>query len=290
MDTFDCDGWLYIVLSDTHDRAHVQLRHGDDHVPYCLIDVPAEVKEYVQKNIGMTTSARILLIHVKQLWSQILQDKPHLCINFGRRSIYTIVANEKRKKWRRDDNELTSAKIILEESSSKESGSLYTVEPVHLPQVYGYFGLAFSLPKVIAKWGGCIREISLDSAWNTNGSRYELYALLGETYGSGCPLGFFLLQSPKNGEEGTKEKYIAAFLEHFQSQYKLDPKFTLSDKDLSELNAFRKVFPMAKHQLCFWHALRAVKTRLSILCRHPKFYDVNSLVMQSTRILFLLDR
>jgi hypothetical protein len=50
--------------------------------------------------------------------------------------------------------------------------------------------------------------------------------------------------------------------------------FTLTDKDMSEINAFLAKFPNAKHQLCFWHCLRAIKTRLSILRRRPKFYDV----------------
>lgn len=58
------------------------------------------------------------------------------------------------------------------------------------------------------------------------------------------------------------------------------PIITLTDKDFSEINAFLSVFPMAKHQLCFWHALRAVKTRLSILRRRPKFYDVKEAKME----------
>jgi hypothetical protein len=93
-------------------------------------------------------------------------------------------------------------------------------------------------------------------------------------YGSGCPLGYLLLQSPKSGDEGVKEQYIHAFLEHFKKQYMLSPSFTHSDKDPSEINAFLKAFPSAKHQLCFWHCLRAVKQRLSILRRHPRFYNV----------------
>ncbi|PPQ78411.1 hypothetical protein CVT26_007765 [Gymnopilus dilepis] len=43
---------------------------------------------------------------------------------------------------------------------------------------------------------------------------------------------------------------------------------------MSEINAFLAKFPEAKHQLCFWHCLRAVKTRLSILRRRPRYYDV----------------
>ena len=108
---------------------------------------------------------------------------------------------------------------------------------------------------------------------NTNGSQFEVYALLGEVYGSGCPLGYLLIRS-LNGEPGGKERYIADLLNHFYKKWTIRPIFTLTDKDLSEINAFLKTFPEAKHQLCFWHCLRAIKTRLAILRRRPKYYDV----------------
>lgn len=43
------------------------------------------------------------------------------------------------------------------------------------------------------------------------------------------------------------------------------PEFTLSDKNWSEIEAMQETWPDldAKHQLCFWHALRALKQRLA---------------------------
>jgi hypothetical protein len=109
---------------------------------------------------------------------------------------------------------------------------------------------------------------------NTNKSRFEVYALLGETYGSGCPLGYLLIQSSGDTEEGGKERYLRDLLSYVKDTWNLRALITLTDKDLSEINAFLAVYPEAKHQLCFWHCLRAVKTRLSILQRRPKHYDV----------------
>lgn len=114
---------------------------------------------------------------------------------------------------------------------------------------------------------------------NTNASKFEVYALLGEVYGSGCPLGYLLIQS-KSGEPGGKERYISELLDYFNKKWKLKALITLTDKDISEINAFLKVFPDAKHQLCFWHCLRAIKTRLSILRRKPKYYDVKEAKME----------
>jgi MULE transposase domain len=105
----------------------------------------------------------------------------------------------------------------------------------------------------------------LDSAWNTNGSTYELYALLGEVCGSGCPLGYLLLHSSDQGDSGGKEWFIAKLLSYFKNTWDLQPIITLTDKDFSEINAFLKTFPDAKHQLCFWHCLQAIKTWLAIL-------------------------
>ena len=158
----------------------------------------------------------------------------------------------------------------------------------------GFSAIAFSLPEIIRKWDSKIREVALDSAcvslvyniWRnkilmgllwilgeTNGSKFEVYALLGEVYGSGCPLGYLLIQSAKDGKENGKQRYIEELLDHFKRAWKLKPIFTLTDKDMGEINAFLAKFPDAKHQLCFWHCLRAIKIRLSILRRRPQYYD-----------------
>lgn len=55
---------------------------------------------------------------------------------------------------------------------------------------------------------------------------------------------------------------------------------TLSDKDWSEIGACQDIFPDAKHQLCFWHCLRAVKKRLAILRRQPGPYNVEQAIAE----------
>jgi hypothetical protein len=104
---------------------------------------------------------------------------------------------------------------------------------------------------------------------NTNHSKFELYALLGEVYGAGCPIGYLLLQSRQTGKKGGKERYLRQLLEYFKNEWKIKPIITLSDKDWSEINALHGTFPEEGHQLCFWHCLRAVKKRLSTLRQKP---------------------
>lgn len=109
---------------------------------------------------------------------------------------------------------------------------------------------------------------------NTNGSNYELFAVLGEAYGSGLPLGYLLVKSPGSTAGGEKQAILEQFLKHLATKYNLAIAFTLSDKDWSEINACRNVFPFADHQLCYWHVLRAIKKRLAILRRQPAPYNV----------------
>ena len=69
---------------------------------------------------------------------------------------------------------------------------------------------------------------------------------------------------------------IRAVLTHLRDLWRIRPVVTLSDKDWSEINACITVFPNIKHQLCFWHCIRALKKRLPIKDRAPAFYDVEA--------------
>ena len=118
-----------------------------------------------------------------------------------------------------------------------------------------------------------IKGQTLTFIGNMNGSQFEVYALLGKVYGSGCLLGYLLLSS-NNGHLGGKECYLTMFLKYFKKKWLPNVKITLTNKDLSEINAFLTVYPEAKHQLCFWHCLQAIKSCLAVLRCHPKFYNV----------------
>jgi hypothetical protein len=83
-------------------------------------------------------------------------------------------------------------------------------------------------------------------------------------------------QTTPDGEAGGKENFLHQLLTHFNTVWKVHALITLTDKDWSKINAFLAKYPNAKHQLCFWHVLRAIKTRLAILRRVPAHYAVKS--------------
>ncbi|KAF9474402.1 hypothetical protein BDN70DRAFT_767677, partial [Pholiota conissans] len=263
MSSFHCNGWLNIkVWDDSLDTVLVKLTHKSDHIPYWKIDVPDNIKSLVYEKIELTPT---------QIWDEILKVEP--TPKFTRKAIYHLWHEKSSESWKHDADELISARTNIENASKLDK--LYKDESIPLPEVPGFVGIAFALPEVLRKW--MTHAIAIG---HINGSNFEVYALLGEISGSGCPLGYLLLQSNHTGEGGEKARYIQNLLEYFQKEWKIRPIVTLTDKDMSEINAFRAAFPDAKHQLCFWHSLQAVQTRLSIIRRRPKFYDVNEAVME----------
>jgi hypothetical protein len=72
-------------------------------------------------------------------------------------------------------------------------------------------------------------------------------------------------------KEGAKTRLLAGFLQKLKPSLP-SVKFTLSDKDWSEINAFRTVFPECRHQLCTWHAKRYITERLG-QNKPPASYD-----------------
>ena len=88
---------------------------------------------------------------------------------FSRKTVYNLWSEHVSKKWKRDEDEVKSAKMLIEEASNpqnqgNEARGLYTIMPVPLHDEPGFIAIAFVLKEVLSQWGGRIREISLDSA------------------------------------------------------------------------------------------------------------------------------
>ncbi|KAJ7209280.1 hypothetical protein GGX14DRAFT_364725 [Mycena pura] len=260
MKTYDCNGWLDIWAADNKMEVFVRMRHQLCHEAYTCIDVPPEVKELVKNNSDM---------RVPDLWKKKilpLYPKP----NFKQKSIYSLHLKENQDKWRTATDELESAIKLIEQYTGHEQTPL---KRINLPETDCCSAVAFALPSLINTWCGIVREIGLDSTFKTNRSGYECYAVLGEVFGSGVPLGFLLLKS-KNPMVGEKEDYIRHCLRHFVAHCKLDIEQCLTDKDIIEINAMLAEMPSTvKYQLCFWHSIEIVRGRLCVLSRRPAPYD-----------------
>jgi hypothetical protein len=61
MSSFECNGWLYITLSDSGiGPAFVTLTHVEKHVPYWDISVPDEVKEFVRERAQHARTSEVI--------------------------------------------------------------------------------------------------------------------------------------------------------------------------------------------------------------------------------------
>jgi MULE transposase domain. len=99
------------------------------------------------------------------------------------------------------------------------------------------------------------------STGKTNALGYELYSVVAEVNGQGIPVAFIFTTSDGTAEEGAKERMLQDLLEYLKKRCP-NIMFTLSDKELSEINAFQVKLLQAKHQLCYWHAIRYIEERL----------------------------
>ena len=97
---------------------------------------------------------------------------------------------------------------------------------------------------------------------NTNKNHMELFASVANMLGEGLPLAYLFISTKADAVPHTKQMVLIAWMGAIRA-LGIDPKFTLSDKGQSEINALKHVWPQAKHQLCLWHILRALKRHLS---------------------------
>lgn len=204
---------------------------------------------------------------------------------FRQAAVYYFWNLHFQKKFRTSKDPFESAKNFI-----SAHGSTHLVEPMTLEEVPGTKALAFTVMDFMNEWVSRTQELGLDSTCelqsqvialnanllkhkgNTNGQNYELFAAVAEANGVGLPLAYLFIQTTEAAAEGSKQAIIEQFLRRLKEKG-VNPEFTLTDKDWSEINAMNAVYPCAKHQLCFWHALRALKKRLASRNQRPGAYN-----------------
>ncbi|KAI5452823.1 hypothetical protein NCC49_006363 [Naganishia albida] len=114
-----------------------------------------------------------------------------------------------------------------------------------------------------------IMEVALDGRHGVSTSKHELLTVMAEYDGSGYPLAYLLRKTTKAAKTQALRESIAkarhATLTHLFTEMKrrgVAPSFVGTDKDFQEIRAVNAVWPEAKHQLCYWHAKRALEKRL----------------------------
>ncbi|KAJ7494991.1 hypothetical protein FB451DRAFT_1387091 [Mycena latifolia] len=113
MESFPCKGWFHITVTD-----------GDN------------IAWFVHENHKLTLG---------QLWDEILEKIP--IPPFTRKVIHSMWSEINSKEWKRDIDEVKSAKIILE-----EFGNSHCVPAPCRPRC-GYDDVAWATPGYVRRWG-----------------------------------------------------------------------------------------------------------------------------------------
>ncbi|CAG8533650.1 23354_t:CDS:2, partial [Gigaspora rosea] len=120
-----------------------------------------------------------------------------------------------------------------------------------------------------------IDEIGVDSTYNTNNLRFELFVVHAHVDGSGYPLAYLFLENNGNYNNGISTGILIDFFCELHLRG-LNPIFFFTDKDFSQILAARFVWKNIKVQICLWHIKRAIENRLSN--NNTYFTDVSNWV------------
>ena len=173
--------------------------------------------------------------------------------------------------WRRAENQLESAKLLL-----TEYGNEVDIFELSVPD--GVEILAWGMKKIAEPLRGKVVEVGMDATckplsllWiksdgdadNTNAKHLELYSIMGEHDNAGFPFSYCLLSTATAIDQGKRTKSLSAWASRVRDQYGVDAEFTHVDKDMAEIGTLKDVWKKAKISLCWWHLRRAVRTRLA---------------------------
>ncbi|TFK47321.1 hypothetical protein OE88DRAFT_1636709 [Heliocybe sulcata] len=254
MRRYKCRGWLRITIFKVDTRlAHVHMTHDLAHTHVTDISLSSEILELIDEMRNQTAS---------DIYDVILERYPKTQVS--QKQVYARWSHINESLWRLHNDEVTSTRMLLEAIEG------IVVENIPVVEVEGRSVIAYAFRDIVEGWAHKTAELALDSTFKTNAAGYELFAIIAEAHGQSLALGLLFTKGIGESEAGSKEKILVEVLTWYK-QHAPNVKFTLSDKD-TEINACRTVMPKAKHQLCYWHALKYVRERLS-KNKPPAAYD-----------------
>ncbi|KAI0994209.1 hypothetical protein K3495_g13973, partial [Podosphaera aphanis] len=249
MERFACHSSLvFRVCLDTRSIT-IDFKHKK-HAPYLDISLSAAVQQFVIDRAYLDTPARIF----RQVTD--LRDSLDGADKATQSQVYYRWRTECKQQWLRDNDQWRSALMLLQEKSID-----------HAEYQFGnVLGLAIyckeAMSMVTSRQLG--NELVMDATYGTNNLGISLFAVLVEVDGAGFPVGYCFLRKTgqDNADAGATSAVLAMFLRRFKDAGFI-PTFFGTDKDNSEISAIQTVWPGVKLQLCFWHAKRAIKSKLS---------------------------
>ncbi|KAI1001077.1 hypothetical protein K3495_g7120 [Podosphaera aphanis] len=213
--------------------------HHKHHITYDDIHMTPEIRKLVDDRVITQTPQEIY----------------HHLLPSGLTTADKIAGHQVYYQWKRDNDPVLSAGMLLEENRD-----MYHHRPTFVANVRA---LGFYIRASIDVLSGTTREIAIDATYGTNNAGMELNAVLAELDGAEAPMAYLFVE--KNNSFGTSspETMTQVIYQFLRALDNLGVNaFVDCDKDKFEINAIEQVWPSARIQLCFWHAKRAVEMKL----------------------------
>ncbi|KAF7426653.1 hypothetical protein PC9H_009022 [Pleurotus ostreatus] len=243
----------------------IAIEHHTVHVLYYDVSVPAEALDMVRENLDNATPNE-LVGRIQALFPQVTANQIH--------TAWTVMSEE---LWKRDDQQLTSAKLLMEDLSDD-------VEMFNVVIEDGIEQICWGMKQIARPLIGKVVEVGLDATFETNSRHLELYSVLAEFDNAGFLLSYCLLSTASAIEIGKRTRALTRWTTMLRDRYCLNPEFVHVDKDMAEISMSRTVWASAKIQLCWWHLRKALRERLSRAKLTTTPYNVEKAVGEFTFI------
>lgn len=247
MTRFDCNSKLIIKPSLVDRTLSIKLYHRY-HTPYQDIHMTPDVLSFVDSRVFSQTPSEIYHNLQKSGFTDIENIVQH--------QVYYQWQQANKRNWRRHDDQFISATKLLEELGDNYIYKVFEISNIRALGIY--------IRETIDLLSATTKEIAIDATYGTNSAGMQLFAVLAELDGTGVPLAYLFVEkdaSCSSAFPGTLTQILDQYLRYL-SQTGLVPAFVGCDKDKAEINAIQQVWPFCKVQLCFWHAKRAIQSRL----------------------------
>ena len=238
----------------------IWLEHHKRHTSYYDVSLPSEAAEMIWDNLDWTCPNDIA--------KKVQMAYP--TVSAGQ--IYNAWTTMSETLWKRSQEQLPSVKALLGDFKAD-------VDTLSLPEMEGVVQVAWVMKKVVLPLRNKVVEVGIDATCkqssaitndmltiyildNTNSKHLELYTILGKYDNTGFPLSYCLLTTASSVKVRKRTRALEAWATVLCDRYGINPRFVHTDKDMAEIGASRRVWPYAKHQLCWWHQREAIRRRL----------------------------
>lgn len=151
MHRYDCKSSLVVMCRKADNTPNgtdrvitVNLRHHDDHVPYFDVEMPSGASDIIREHLEWSTPASLV--------PQIQAAYP----NVTAKQVHAAWTEMSETLWKRDQYQLPSAEILLNEYSDD-------VDVFNIPVADGVEQLCWGMKKVASRLKGKVVEIGIDA-------------------------------------------------------------------------------------------------------------------------------